>query len=411
MDGHCYCTSEEPLRKSFTDLRRCPNMENKSNCEHDNDVRYTKYRIGSLPRITLWILVGYVTITIAEAQGKWWDLALDTRINQFSSFSNPELFILGSQPLCTELRGLSLSQQKLCQLYQDHMGPIGEGAKLAIDECRHQFSDRRWNCSGLEGQGVFGRATTVASRETAFTYAVSSAAVAHSISRACREGELSTCLCSNVQRPADLDQQWEWGGCGDNIDYGIRFARQFVDAIEMENNPRRNTKEYAKTKMNLHNNEAGRRIVHQSMGIQCKCHGVSGSCSMKTCWPEMRSFRDIGLLLREKYDGAAPTHLNKKGKLINKHIRFNKPTRTDLVYLDESPDYCNYDPAVGSLGTQGRECNRTSMGTDGCNLMCCGRGYNSYTEEVEERCKCKFKWCCYVKCRKCRYTVEKSVCK
>lgn len=147
------------------------------------------------------------------------------------------------------------------------------------------------------------------------------------------------------------------------------------------------------------------------MEIQCKCHGVSGSCSLKTCWLEMRSFRDIGILLKQKYDGAAPTHVNKKGKLINKYVRFNKPTRTDLVYLDESPDYCDYDPVVGSLGTRGRECNRTSIGTDGCNLMCCGRGYNSYTEEVEERCKCKFKWCCYVKCRKCRYTVEKSVCK
>lgn len=375
------------------------------------DNRFGVYGVSKLPNVVLWLLAAFVTITLTEAQSMWWDLALDSRIQQFNSFRNPELFILGSQPLCTELPGLSASQQKLCQLYQDHMGPIGEGAKLATDECKFQFQQRRWNCSGLEGQGVFGRATTIASRETAFTYAVSSAAVAHSISRACRQGLLSTCLCSNVPRPADLDKQWEWGGCGDNIDYGIRFAREFVDAIEMESNPPRRSRAYALMKMNLHNNEAGRKTVFHSMGIQCKCHGVSGSCSLKTCWPEMLSFRDIGSMLREKYDGASPTLVNKKGKLINKDMRFNKPTRTDLVYLDESPDYCTFNPRVGSLGTQGRECNRTSMGTDGCDLMCCGRGYNSYTELVEERCKCKFKWCCYVRCKKCRRQVEKSVCK
>nr|QEF51149.1 Wnt5 protein [Eupentacta fraudatrix] len=366
----------------------------------------------NLPKLVLWILLGYFTVTITDAQKTWWDLATDNRVYQLSAFDSPELFILGSQPICTQLPGLSQSQQKLCQLYQDHMGPIGDGAKAASEECKHQFTDRRWNCSSLEGQGVFGRATTIASRETAFTYAISSAAVAHSIARACREGDLSTCLCGNVERPADLDRTWEWRGCGDNIEYGIRFARQFVDATEMERNPERRSREYATVKMNLHNNEAGRKIIHHSMGAQCKCHGVSGSCSLKTCWPEMMTFRAIGLILKEKYNGASQTQINKKGKLIHKSApRFSKPTRLDLVYLDESPDYCNYNPSVGSLGTRGRECNRTSLGTDGCEQMCCGRGYNSYTEEVEERCKCKFKWCCYVKCRKCRYNVERSVCK
>lgn len=58
-----------------------------------------------------------------------------------------------------------------------------------------------------------------------------------------------------------------------------------------------------------------------------------------------------------------------------------------------------------------RQCNKTSSGSDSCDLMCCGRGYNPYTERVVERCHCKYHWCCYVTCKKCDKTVEKYVCK
>lgn len=38
------------------------------------------------------------------------------------------------------------------------------------------------------------------------------------------------------------------------------------------------------------------------------------------------------------------------------------PKRSELVYLQPSPNYCEPDLAQGSLGTQGRYCNRTSTG-------------------------------------------------
>lgn len=48
-------------------------------------------------------------------------------------------------------------QRKLCQLYQDHMVFIGDGAKTGIKECQYQFRQRRWNCSTVDNTSVFGR--------------------------------------------------------------------------------------------------------------------------------------------------------------------------------------------------------------------------------------------------------------
>lgn len=145
--------------------------------------------------------------------------------------------------------------------------------------------------------------------------------------------------------------------------------------------------------------------------VSCKCHGVSGSCSLKTCWLQLADFRKVGDALKEKYDSAAVMKLNSRGKLVPMHSNFNAPTSNDLVHIDQSPDYCLKNQSTGSIGTVGRLCNKTSEGMDGCELMCCGRGYDQFKAHLVERCNCKFHWCCYVKCRVCTTVVDQFVCK
>lgn len=66
---------------------------------------------------------------------------------------------------------------------------------------------------------------------------------------------------------------------------------------------------------------------------------------------------------------------------------------------------------MGILGTKGRVCNRTSPGLDGCRLLCCGRGHNTRMKEVEDKCNCRFVWCCNVECKMCRVRKEEHTCK
>lgn len=65
----------------------------------------------------------------------------------------------------------------------------------------------------------------------------------------------------------------------------------------------------------------------------------------------------------------------------------------------------------GSLGTAGRVCSKTSRGMDGCDVMCCGRGYDTTRVTRITKCECKFQWCCSVKCKDCEETVDVHTCK
>ncbi|KAL8585549.1 hypothetical protein ACOMHN_049304 [Nucella lapillus] len=93
-------------------------------------------------------------------------------------------------------------------------------------------------------------------KETAFIYAILSAGVVHSVTQACSAGNLTDCSC-DMSRYGEADVEgWKWGGCSDNVNYGLWFARNFVDAPEtMRHENSRNIRNL----MNLHNNEVGRK--------------------------------------------------------------------------------------------------------------------------------------------------------
>ncbi|KAK1901279.1 Protein Wnt-2b [Dissostichus eleginoides] len=159
---------------------------------------------------------------------------------------------LGARVICDNIPGLVNKQRQLCQRHPDLMQSIGEGAKEWIKECQHQFRNHRWNCSTLDrDHTVFGRVMLRSSREAAFVYAISSAGVVYAITRACSQGELKICNCDGQKRGQASDDRgnFDWGGCSDNINYGIKFAKAFVDARE------RMVKD-ARALMNLHNNAA-----------------------------------------------------------------------------------------------------------------------------------------------------------
>lgn len=257
-------------------------------------------------------------------------------------------------------------------------------------------------------------------------------------------GQLPECGCDERIRNKDTKGRWEWGGCSDDIRFGSVYSKEFVDSGEDINSPG--------GYMNLHNSEAGRRVSHHSvslslslifmtgingsyfphslplslqsiqvirsnMELNCKCHGVSGSCTIRVCWRKMKPFRAIGDALTRKFDAATQVSYSGDRKDRSKRMRptrqdAKKPSKKDLIFYDESPDFCQRNQrlasilaikslesrhqmlfngfsfilfSIGVLGTKGRHCNATSYGLDGCRLLCCGRGYTTVIKETEEK--------------------------
>lgn len=151
------------------------------------------------------------------------------------------------------------------------------------------------------------------------------------------------------------------------------------------------------------------------MRQECKCHGMSGSCTVRTCWMRLPSFRTVGDFLKDRFDGASRVVYANKGsnrashRADPRHLEpenpaHKPPSAMDLVYFEKSPNFCSYNGKTGTLGTSGRTCNSSSPGLDGCELLCCGRGFKTRTESVTERCHCTFHWCCHVSCLNCTST-------
>ncbi|CAF0730366.1 unnamed protein product [Didymodactylos carnosus] len=313
--------------------------------------------------------------------------------------------VLTTQSLCHAENGLSPKQILFCQRHLDIMPFIRFGTNLALEECRTQFKNRHWNCSLFYEQKQIENILDSGTKESAYVHAITAAGIAYAITKACSTGRLASCGC-DMSLQSKSDGTTKWSGCSDNVLFGSEIARKFVNLRER---PMKN-----KTSLlNIHNNQAGIKTVQSEVDRQCKCHGVSGSCEFKTCWRSLRPFHRIGNQLKEKYDDAIEVrlhHSENKLRLIARNSPYESQTKSDLVYLNQSPNYCERNVTYGSFGTYGRLCNRSSRAIDGCELLCCNRGYQSQIVTYRDKCNCRFTFCCTITCQECIQTKEISRC-
>ncbi|XP_004647561.2 protein Wnt-9a [Octodon degus] len=316
----------------------------------------------------------------------------------------PEAAAQAHYKACDRLK-LERKQRRMCRRDPGVAETLVEAVSMSALECQYQFRFERWNCT-LEGRY---RASLLKRgfKETAFLYAISSAGLTHALAKACSAGRMERCTCDEAP---DLENReaWQWGGCGDNLKYSSKFVKEFLG--------RRSSKDL-RARVDFHNNLVGVKVIKAGVETTCKCHGVSGSCTVRTCWRQLAPFHEVGKHLKHKYETAL-----KVGSTTNEatgEAGAISPTRgrasgtgsdplprtPELVHLDDSPSFClagRFSP-----GTAGRRCHREKN----CESICCGRGHNTQSRVVTRPCQCQVRWCCYVECRQCTQREEVYTCK
>nr|XP_003421261.1 protein Wnt-9a [Loxodonta africana] len=306
---------------------------------------------------------------------------------------------------CDRLK-LERKQRRMCRRDPGVAETLVEAISMSALECQYQFRFERWNCT-LEGRY---RASLLKRgfKETAFLYAISSAGLTHALAKACSAGRMERCTCDEAP---DLENReaWQWGGCGDNLKYSSKFVKEFLG--------RRSSKDL-RARVDFHNNLVGVKVIKAGVETTCKCHGVSGSCTVRTCWRQLAPFHEVGKHLKHKYEtalkvgsttneatGEAGDISPPRGRAPGAGGSDPLPRTPELVHLDDSPSFClagRFSP-----GTAGRKCHREKN----CESICCGRGHNTQSRAVTRPCQCQVRWCCYVECKQCTQREEVYTCK
>lgn len=110
-------------------------------------------------------------------------------------------------------------------------------------------------------------------KETAFLYAVSSAALTHTLARACSAGRMERCTCDDSPG-LESRQAWQWGVCGDNLKYSTKFLSNFLG-------PKRGSKDL-RARADAHNTHVGIKVSTFPRGAEpCPSQGAgAGSRSV-----------------------------------------------------------------------------------------------------------------------------------
>lgn len=196
----------------------------------------------------------------------------------------------------------------------------------------------------------------------------------------------------------------------------------------------------------------------------CKCHGVSGSCQLQTCWMRVAEFNVVGSFLKEAYKKAIKvssngnnligrikrglTHQLTLGSIssspnVNSHtnLPFELPldeknypessssktilpiststTSTDyelplgiLAYTEDSPDYCSQNLTIGRICSKRKGNDVSQEEKKSCRNLCrnCGLRIKRQKKKVSRQCNCRFQWCCTVHCEVCENEEETYTC-
>ncbi|XP_078382475.1 protein Wnt-8a-like [Oculina patagonica] len=300
---------------------------------------------------------------------------------------------------------------------------VEDGARRGFEECQKLFyknTARPWNCplEMYKKLPIFSNTTfPYATKHSGLIHAINAAAIAYEIAHQCTQNKIPGCGCPKPPKKFNGRRvwTWAWGGCGDNIEFGVKKSKRFTDRLETRND--------AVGAVNLYNNKVGREVVRTSARLQCKCHRFwHRECGFKTCWMELAPFEYIASKLKEKYEYARQVWFldnklrvlygNGESRSLSRYARRRR--EKPLVFLDFVPLFCVRNDTLGYPGMLGHTCD-SNASPDKCELFTamCNHGCKLRVKIVESydktvKCRCKFGG--FHNCKLCTTTYSVMTC-
>ena len=140
----------------------------------------------------------------------------------------------------------------------------------------------------------------------------------------------------------------------------------------------------------------------------CFLQAIKDQNSTKLCQMELPTMGELAEVLKKKYDQSvySMTIPSQKEILVVEKENLTEVHAEEMIYFDQSPDYCRADPNYNIIGIAGRECTLTAntASSHHCDNLCCDHGYETFTNTTTKPCDCKFVWCCRIECEVCYET-------
>ncbi|OQV11710.1 putative Protein Wnt-9a [Hypsibius exemplaris] len=294
--------------------------------------------------------------------------------------------------LC-HMMNLTGKQRRICTREQGYPEVLMEALRISTRACQREFQYERWNCTlGFTRRNLL----RTANRESAVLTAFAAAGMAYSVAKACSSGQLEFCSCDSNENTLGSQPSWMWKGCGDNFREGRAQTMRFLESSTPKKTRMR--------KIERHNVQVGIAVVKQASQQLCRCHGVSGSCTTRSCFTVLRPFKHAARSLHGLYRG--PKKVSQEGLPIERGQKKKKP-RVEMVLwtAEDSPDFCTRSKV--SYGVAGRRCTMESPPRmvrrkrvedvwGSCDTLCCeradgaGKTVARYENTTPVQCNCTY---------------------
>ncbi|XP_001358399.3 wnt inhibitor of Dorsal protein [Drosophila pseudoobscura] len=256
------------------------------------------------------------------------------------------------------------------------------GLKQALSSCQDSFKWQRWNCPSTDFvKRHTAPATPTPEREDVYVAAISMASIVHTLTKDCANGVIAGC------------------GCTGNA-LNVPCSHEPLKAVELYEKRFGSGSGAA-----AHNQRVIGSLLQQSLVQECRCKqpGPQGKCLEEECVKVLKPFEAVAQDLLQMYDDA----IQLDSTASNLKIMWENIPLDSLVFMQDSPNYCEPEASGRWTGTRGRQCSKDGSGSVeerlSCQQLCRVCGYRVRTQHVrsERRCNCKLVWGFRLQCDVC----------